>query len=182
MSDPRFALRDVTNKILSVVNQMERNTTVQPPSQTSSLMQTQPTRYISQTARPVSQIQAQISQTSWSTPSSRKVSEFNRLFHPYRKNSPSSGNSSTGRRKSTQMRQVTFTVFCLGRKDTKNVSATEEKVEMFLAGLGEKRVTFPFTDSKVEFIETMSENYTILKDIKLDVFRAERNAKEMAFV
>ena len=120
-------------------------------------MQTQPTRQISQTPTPVSQIQAQISQTSWSTPSSRTVSEFNRLFHPYRKNSPSSGNSSTGRRKSTQMRQVTFTVFCLGRKDTKNVSATEEKVEMFLAGLGEKRVTFPFTDSKVEFIET--ENY-----------------------
>ena len=53
MSGPRFALRDVTNKILSVVNQMERNTTVQPPSQTSSLMQTQPTRQISQTARPV---------------------------------------------------------------------------------------------------------------------------------
>ena len=182
MSDPRFALRDVTNKILSVVNQMERNTTVQPPSQTSSLMQTQPARQISQTARPVSQIQAQISQTSWSTPSSRTVSEFNRLFHQYRKNSPSSGNSSTGRRKSTQMRQVTFTVFCLGRKDTKNVSGTEEKVEMFLAGLGEKRVTFPFTDYKVEFIETMSENYPILKDIKLDVFRAERNAKEMVFV
>ena len=28
----------------------------------------------------------------------------------------------------------------------------------------------------------MSENYPILKDIKLDVFRAERNAKEMVFV
>ena len=36
-------------------------------------------------------------------------------------------------------------------------------------------------DSKVEFIETMSENYPILKDIKFDVFRAERNAKEMVF-
>ena len=106
-------------------------------------MQTQPTRQISQTPTPVSQIQAQISQTSWSTPSSCTVSEFNRLFHPYRKNSPFSGNSSTGRRKSTQMRQVTFTVFCLGRKDTKNVPGTEEKVEMFLVGLGEKRVTFP---------------------------------------
>ena len=143
MSDPRSALRDVANKILSVVNQMEWNTTTQPPSQTSLLMQTQPTRQISQTPTPVSQIQAQISQTSWSTPSSRTVSEFNRLFHPYRKNSPFSGNSSTGRRKSTQMRQVTFTVFCLGRKDTKDVPGTEEKVEMFLVGLGEKRVTFP---------------------------------------
>ena len=56
------------------------------------------------------------------------------------------------------MRQVTFTVFCLGRKGTKNVPGTEEKVELFLAGLGEKRVTFPFTDYQVEFIETLWEN------------------------
>ena len=182
MSDPRSALRDVANKMLSVVNQMEQNTTTQAPSQTSLLMQTQPPRQISQTPRPISQIQTQISQTSRSTPSSRTVSEFNRLFHPYRKNSPSSGNSSKGRMKSTKMRQVTFTVFCLGRKDTKNVPGTEEKVELFLAGLGEKRVTFPFTDSKVEFIETLWENYPILKDIKFDVFRAERNAKEMVFI
>ena len=41
MSDPRSALRDVANKILSVVNQMQQNTTTQPPSQTSLLMQTQ---------------------------------------------------------------------------------------------------------------------------------------------
>ena len=46
----------------------------------------------------------------------------------------------------------------------------------------EKGVTFPFTDSKVEFIETMWENFPILKDIKFDVFRAERNAKEMLFI
>ena len=77
MSDPRSALRDVANKILSVVNQMERNIATQPPSQTSCLMQTQPPRQISysmqisQTPRPVSQIQTQISQTSRSTPSSR---------------------------------------------------------------------------------------------------------------
>ena len=138
MSDPRSALRDVANKMLSVVNQMEQNTTTQAPSQTSLLMQTQPPRQISQTPRPISQIQTQISQTSRSTPSSRTVSEFNRLFHPYRKNSPSSGNSSKGRMKSTKMRQVTFTVFCLGRKDTKNVPGTEEKVELFLAGLGKR--------------------------------------------
>ena len=161
MSDPKSALRDVANKILSAVNQMERNATPQPPSQTSLLMQTQPPRQISfpmqisQTSRSVSQIQTQIIQISRSTPSSRTVSEFNRLFYPYRKNSPSSGNSSKGRRKSTQMGQVTFTVFCLGRKDTKNVPATGEKVELFLAGLREKRGTFPFTDSNVEFIETM---------------------------
>ena len=77
------------------------------------------------------------------------------------------------------MRQVTFTVFCRGRKDMKNVPGTEEKVELLLAWLGE---TFPFTDSKVKFIETMWENYPILKDIKFDVFRAERNAKEMVFI
>ena len=41
MSVPRSALQDVANKILSVVNEMERNTTTQPPSQTSLLMQTQ---------------------------------------------------------------------------------------------------------------------------------------------
>ena len=133
---------------------MEQNTATQPPSQTSSLMQTQPPRQISQTPRPISQI----SQTSRSTPSSHTFSEFNRLFHPYRKNSPSSGNSSKGRRKSTKMRQVTVTVFCLGRKGTKNVPGTEEKVELFLAGLGEKRVMFPFTDYQVEFIETLWEN------------------------
>ena len=80
------------------------------------------------------------------------------------------------------MRQVNFAVFCLGRKETKNVPGKEEKVELFLAGLGEKRVTFPFTDSKVEFIETMWENYSILKDIKFDIFRAERNAKEVVFI
>ena len=80
------------------------------------------------------------------------------------------------------MRQVTFTVFCLCGKDMKNVPGTEEKVELFLAGLWEKRVTFPFTDYKVEFIETMWENYPILKDIKFDVFRAERNVKEMVFI
>ena len=80
------------------------------------------------------------------------------------------------------MHQVTFTVFCLGRKDTKNVPGTEEKVELFLAGLGEKRVTFSFTDSNVEFVETIWENYPMLKDIKFDVFRAERNAKEMVFI
>ena len=48
MSDPRSALRDVANKILSVVNQMQQNTTTQPPSQTSLLMQTQSPRQISQ--------------------------------------------------------------------------------------------------------------------------------------
>ena len=53
------------------------------------------------------------------------------------------------------MRQVTFTVFCLSRKDTKNVPGAEEKVELFLAGLGEKMITFPFTDSNVEFRETL---------------------------
>ena len=161
MSDPRSALRYVANKILSVMNEMERNITTQPPSQTSSLMQTQPPRQISpiqisQTPRPVSQIQTQISQTSRLKPSSRTVSEFNRLFR-YRKNFPSSGKSRKGRRKHTQMRQVTFTIFCLGRKDTKNVPGTEENVELFLAGLGEKRVTFPFTDSNVEFRETVGE-------------------------
>ena len=88
MSDPRSALRDVANKILSVVNQMEQNTTTQPPSQTSSLMQTQPPRQISQTPRPISQIQTQISQTSRSTPSCCAVCELNRLFHPYRKKLP----------------------------------------------------------------------------------------------
>ena len=46
MSDLRSALLDVVNKILSVVNQMEQNTT-QPPTQTSSLMQTQPPKQIS---------------------------------------------------------------------------------------------------------------------------------------
>ena len=144
MSEPRSAMRDVANKILSVVNQIEQNATTQPPNQASSLMQTQPTKQISspmqisQIPRPVSQIQTQTSQTSRST-SSRTVSKFNRLFHPYRTNSPSSGNSSKGRRKSTQMPQVTFTVFCLGRKDTKNVPGTEEKAELFLAGLGRKK-------------------------------------------
>ena len=147
-----------------------------PPMQISSPMQ------ISQTPRPVSQIQTQISQTSRLTPSSCTVSEFNRLFQPYRKNSPSSERSSKGRRKSTQMSQVTFTVFCISRKDTKNVPGTEEKVELFLAGLGEKRVTFPFTHSNVEFRKTMWENYPMLKDVKFDVFRAERDAKEMVFI
>ena len=80
MSDPRSALRDVANKILSVVNQMRQNTTTQPPSQTSLLMQTQSPRQISQTPRPISQIQTQIPQASRSTPSSSTVSEFNRLF------------------------------------------------------------------------------------------------------
>ena len=36
------------------------------------------------------------------------------------------------------MRQVNFAVFCLGRKDTKNVPGTEEKVELFLGGLGKR--------------------------------------------
>ena len=54
MSDPGSALRDVANKMLSVVNQMEQNTTTQVPSQTSLLMQTQPPRQISQTPRPIS--------------------------------------------------------------------------------------------------------------------------------
>ena len=80
------------------------------------------------------------------------------------------------------MPQVTFTIFCLGRKDTNNVPDTEEKVALFLAGLGEKRVTFPFTDSNVEFRETIWENYPMLKDVKFNVFRAERNAKEMVFI
>ena len=90
MSDPRSSLREVANKILSAVNQMEQSATPQPPSQTSSLMQTQPPRQILQTARPVSQTQTEISQTSRLTPSSRTVSEFSRFFHPYRKNSVSS--------------------------------------------------------------------------------------------
>ena len=68
------------------------------------------------------------------------------------------------------MRQVIFTVFCLGRKDTKNIPDTEKKLALLLAGLGEKRITFPFTDSNVEFIETMSENFPMLKDIKFNAF------------
>ena len=160
MSDLRSALLDVVNKILSVVNQMEQNTT-QPPTQTSSLMQTQPPKQISspmqisQTPRPVLQIQTQKSQTS---PSSHTVSQFNRLFHLLRKNSFSLGNLSKGRKKSTQMCQVTFTISCLDRKDMKNVPGTEERVELFLARLGGKGVTIPFTDSNAEFIETVWEN------------------------
>ena len=80
------------------------------------------------------------------------------------------------------MRQVTFTVFCLGRKDTENIPGTEKKQELLLAGLGEKMITFPFTDSNVEFIETMSGNYPILKDIKFNAFRAKGNAKDMVFI
>ena len=63
MSEPRSALRDVADKILSVVNQIEQNATTQPPNQASSLMQTQPPRQISspmqisQIPRPISQIQ-----------------------------------------------------------------------------------------------------------------------------
>ena len=68
------------------------------------------------------------------------------------------------------MRQVIFTVFCLGRKDTKNIPGTEKKLELLLAGLGEKRIMFPFTDSNVEFIETMSGSFPMLKDIKLNAF------------
>ena len=56
------------------------------------------------------------------------------------------------------MRQLTFTLFCLGRKDTKNISSTEKKLEVLLAGFEEKRITFPFTDFNVEFIDTMSGN------------------------
>ena len=37
------------------------------------------------------------------------------------------------------MRQVTFTVSCLGKRDTENIPGTEEKVELLLAGLGGKR-------------------------------------------
>ena len=83
MSDPRSTLRDVANKILSVVNQMEQNTIKQPPSQTSSLMQKQPSRQISspmqisQTPRPVSPIETKISRTSRSTPSFRIHNGFN---------------------------------------------------------------------------------------------------------
>ena len=83
MSDPRSNLWDVANKILSVVNQMERNTAKQPPSQRYSLMQTQPCRQISspvqisQTPRPVLPIQTQISRTSRSRPTFRIHSGFN---------------------------------------------------------------------------------------------------------
>ena len=80
------------------------------------------------------------------------------------------------------MRQVIFTVFCLGRKDTKNIPGTEKKLELLLAGLGEKRITFPFTDSNVEFKETMLGNYPMLKDIKFNAFRGKGNAKEMVFI
>ena len=108
---------------------MERNTTTTK----SSLMKTQSPRQISspmqisQTPRPVSQNQTQISETSRSTPLSRTISEFHRLFHPYRKNSPSSGNSSKGRKKSAQICQVTFTVFCFGRKDTQKCTRHKRK-------------------------------------------------------
>ena len=80
------------------------------------------------------------------------------------------------------MRQVTFTDFCLGRKVTKNIPGTEKKLELLLAGLGEKRIAFPFKDSNVEFTETMSGNYPMLKDIKFNAFRAKGNAKEMVFI
>ena len=69
-----------------------------------------------------------------------------------------------------------FYCFLSWQKRHEKCTRHRRKGRMFLAGLVEKRVTFPFTDSKVEFIETMSENYPILKDIKFDVFRAERNA------
>ena len=103
-------------------------------------------------------------------------------FPPVKKNSPSTRNSSKGRRKSTQMRQVTFTLFCLGRKDTKNIPGTEKKLEVLLAGFEGKRITFPFTDFNVEFIDTMSGNYPMLKDIKVNAFRAKGNVKEMVFI
>ena len=89
---------------------------------------------------------------------------------------------SKAERKSTQIRQVTFTVFSLSRKYKENVPGAEEKVELFLTRLGEKRVTFPFTDSNVEFRETMWESYLTLKDVRFDIFCAERNAKEMMFI
>ena len=137
---------------------------------------------ISQTPRPVSPIQTQISRTSRSTPSFRIHNGFNSFSTRTEKNSPSNENSSKGRRKSTQTRPVTFTVFCLGQKDTKNIPGTEKKLELLLAGLGEKRITFPFTDSNVEFKETMLGNYPMLKDIKFNAFRGKGNAKEMVFI
>ena len=80
------------------------------------------------------------------------------------------------------MPQLTFTLFCLGRKDTKNISGTEKKLEVLLAGFEEKRITFPFTDFNVEFIDTMSGNYPMLKDIEVSAFRAKGNVKEMVFI
>ena len=80
------------------------------------------------------------------------------------------------------MRQVNFTLFCLGRKDTKNIPGTEKKPEVLLAGFEGKRITFPFTDFNVEFIDTMSGNYPMLKDIKVNAFRAKGNVKEMVFI
>ena len=80
------------------------------------------------------------------------------------------------------MRQVIFTVFCLGRKDTKNIPGTEKKLELLLAGLGEKRITFPFTDSNVEFIKTMSGSFPMFERYQIQCFRAKGNAKEMMFI
>ena len=182
MSDLRSAQQDVGNKILSVVNQMERNATIQPPSQISSLMQTQPPRQVSfpmqilQTPRLVSQIQTQISQTSRLTPSSRTVKEFSRFFYPYRKISlpreirvKEAGN--------LHRCIKLLLLFFSWQKRHEKCTRHRRKVELFVARLDEKRVTFPFTDPNVEFIEPMWENYLMLKDRKFDAFSCRKKCE-----
>ena len=84
------------------------------------------------------------------------------------------------RNNSPRARNGTLTLVCLASKTDAIVPDTERKVNLLLAGLGEKRITFSLTESPRQFCEVLYQNFVKLRNCGgFELLRNERNCREL---
>ena len=128
-------------------------------------------------------------QISQSLPASTSVISSTLPFHvtPGLSITPRRFNSSYRRRgtpasrhNSPRARNGLLTMVCLASKTDATAPDTETKVNLLLAGLGEKRISFSLTESPRQFSEVVYQNYEKLRNGgAFELLRSERNCREL---
>ncbi|XP_057307900.1 uncharacterized protein LOC130645813 [Hydractinia symbiolongicarpus] len=73
-----------------------------------------------------------------------------------------------------------FLTFVYSNKTDASTPDIETKVNLLLAGLGEKRITFPFTESSGQFSEVLYQNFEKIRiGGGFELLRNERNCREL---
>ena len=76
-----------------------------------------------------------------------------------------------------------MSLFCLASPDQIIVPDTETKVNLLLAKLGEKRISFKLNEKSEDFMGTIKNEFPKLHNGGgLEILRTERNSKELILI
>ena len=173
-------LQRCANTLLSMVNQLENNNVTSRPALQSSTTTT-PIASTTPISNSLVSPTAVVSTTS-TQQQFRPVAqnEFARLFQGGGQTRQRGRSSRNGRRAKPYCRQVHLNLICLSSAESVNVPDAETKMNLVLAGLGEKRVTFNLNKSYQHFDEILKGSYEKLADTGgYEILRTERNSKEL---